>query len=105
MMNFRQATEMTPVGEREKGRLRFCFENFCLVHAVAENFREPQVLEKIVQQFDKYLRDHKEKNADGEAYTPGEIKYVLDEMAKEGGLECTFRTDENGCVQIDKIQV
>lgn len=105
MMNAIQPTEMTPVGELEEIRLRFCFENFCLVHAVAGNFREPQVLEKIVQQFDKFLRDHKEKNADGEAYTARQIEEVLNKMAEEGRLECTFRTDENGFKQIDKIRV
>lgn len=104
-MNVIQATERTPVGGPDERRLRFCFEKFRTVHAVAGNFREPQILETILQQFDKYLCDCKEKSADGKAYTTGQIKYVFAEMTKDGSLECTFRTDENGFVQIDKIQV
>lgn len=104
-MNVMQATEMTPVRLPEERRLRFCFEKFCTVHTVAGNFRESQALETIVQQFDKYLRDCKETNADGEAYTPRRIEAVLTKMSKDGGLKCTFRADENGYVQIDKLQV
>ena len=105
MMNVRQATERIPIGGPDERRLRFCYEKFCTIHAVAGNFLEPQTLETIVQQFDKYLRDCKERNAEGEAYSTGQIKCVLEEMAEDGSLKCTFRRDENGFVQIDTIQV
>ncbi len=104
-MNAILPTERTRVTDLEENRMRsFCFPNFRDVHAVAGNFREPQTFEKIVQQFDKYLRDKKEKNVDGKAYTTGQIKHVLEKMAEDGSLECTFKKDENEFVQIDKIR-
>ena len=105
MMNVRHATERIPVGGPDERRLRFCYESFRTVHTVAGNFQEPQAPEIIVQQFDKYLRDCKEKNSDGEAYTTGQIRYVFEKMAEDGSLKCTLKTDENGFVQIDKIQI